>query len=86
MASGEGSTSLKFNNTLALAESVDPYDKLQTTYSGTYVSGKYLETAGEAPINFFTSSDDWTIELIFKVSANWNNAYNRYIVVFLDKE
>ena len=79
---GEGSTSLKFNNTLALAESVDPFDKALTTYSGAYVSGKYLETVSNAPINMFSGEDGWTIEIVLKISSNWNNGYNRYTGIF----
>lgn len=79
--SGEGSTSLKMNNTLALAESVDPYDKSDNTYSGAYVSGKYLETVDSAPLNMI-DEEFWTIEVVFKISTDWNNSYNRYTGIF----
>ena len=80
--SGDDSTSLKFNNTLALAESVDPYDKELTTYSGAYVSGKYLSTVGDAMMTYMDIQPAWTIEIVFKVSAEWSNAYNRYTGIF----
>ncbi len=76
------SSSLKFDNTLALAQSVDPYEATQTSYSGAYVSGKYLQTVENAPLNDFTGEGGWTIEIIFKVSEDWNNAYNRYVGIF----
>ena len=72
---GENSSSLKFNNTLELAESVDPYNKSQTTYSGAYVSGKYLKTKASAPMNFIENTREWTIEIVFKISSEWNNSY-----------
>ena len=80
--SGVGSTSLKFNNTYELAKIVDPYEAELTTYSSGYVSGKYLETVESAPINEFDCSGDWTIEVLFKVSSEWDNVYNRYCGVF----
>lgn len=79
---GENSSSLKFNNTLVLAESVDPYNKSQTTYSGAYVSGKYLKTKASAPMNFMENTREWTIEIVFKISSEWNNSYNRYSGIF----
>lgn len=75
-------TALKFNNTLALAESVDPYDKEFTTYSGAYVSGKYLSTVGDATLSYIDIRPSWTIEIVFKVSSEWNNSYNRYTGIF----
>lgn len=77
-----GAPALKLNNTLALAQSVDPYEDSQTSYNGAYVSGKYLETVEDAPINNLTGANGWTIEIVYKVSAEWNNAYNRYVGLF----
>ena len=37
-------TSLKFDNSLAKAQSVDPYPAEESTFSSAYVSGKFLET------------------------------------------
>ncbi len=79
---GEGTTSLKFNNTLELAESVDPYSEEKTSYSGAYVSGKYLKTISDAPLNFMDIEGEWTVEIVFKLSPDWNNAYNRYTGIF----
>ena len=75
-------TSLKFNNSLSQAKSVDPYDASQTTFSGAYVSGKYLETVENAPLNSLTGKNGWTVEIIFKISPEWNNQYNRYTGLF----
>lgn len=75
-------SSLKFDNTLSLAQSVDPYNATQTSYSGAYVSGKYLQTVENAPLNNFMGENGWTIEIVFKVSPEWDNAYNRYVGVF----
>lgn len=75
-------SSLKFDNTLFLAQSVDPYDATQTSYSGAYVSGKYLQTVEDAPLNHFTGENGWTIEIMFKVSSEWDNTYNRYVGMF----
>ena len=80
--SGDGSTSLRFNNTFTLAKSVDPYLKSQTTYSGAYVSGKYLKTCADAPMAFINGESEWTIEIVFKISSEWNNVYNRYTGIF----
>ncbi len=77
-----GESSLKFNNTLEQAKSVDPYEATQTSFSGAYVSGKYLQTVEDAPMNSFTGENGWTIEIIFKVSPEWNNMYNRYVGLF----
>lgn len=78
----EAATSLKFNNSLAQAKSVDPYDASQTSFSGAYVSGKYLETVENAPLNSLTGKNGWTVEIIFKISPEWNNQYNRYTGLF----
>ena len=78
----EASTSLKFNNSLTQAQSVDPYDASQTSFSGAYVSGKFLETVENAPLNSLTGKNGWTVEIIFKISPEWNNQYNRYTGLF----
>ncbi|MBP3381901.1 MAG: hypothetical protein J6L00_04550 [Clostridia bacterium] len=75
-------SALKMNNSLTLAKSVDPYTESQTSYSGAYVSGKYLQTVANAPLNKFEGKDGWTIEIIFKVSEDWDNRYNRYTGIF----
>ena len=77
-----GAPALRFNNTLEKAQSVDPYDPSQTSYSGAYVSGKYFETVENATLNGNTGREGWTIEIIFKVSREWNNTYNRYVGIF----
>ncbi len=77
-----GAPALRFNNTLEKAQSVDPYDPSQTSYSGAYVSGKYFETVENAALNGNTGREGWTIEIIFKVSREWNNTYNRYVGIF----
>lgn len=78
----EAATSLKFHNSLTQAKSVDPYDASQTSFSGAYVSGKYLETVENAPLNSLTGKNGWTVEIIFKISPEWNNQYNRYTGLF----
>ncbi len=83
LKNGDGNTSsLKLDNSLTKAQSVDPYDASQTAFSGAYVSGKYLQTVEGAPLNAFVGTNGWTIEVIFKVSADWDNRYNRYTGVF----
>ena len=78
----ESASSLKFDNTWEKALSVDPYDAELTTYSGAYVSGKYLQTVENAPMNALDGEDGWTIEVIFKISEEWNVHYNRYTGIF----
>ena len=75
-------SSLKFGNTLAQAQSVDPYESSLTTYSGAYVSGKYLQTVENAPLNTFDGMFGWTVEIVFKIDPEWNTNYNRYTGVF----
>lgn len=82
LKSDETATSLMFNNSLAQAKSVDPYDASQNTFSGAYVSGKYLETVENAPLNSLSGRNGWTVEIIFKISPEWNNLYNRYTGLF----
>ena len=78
----DNASSLKFGNTLDQAQSVDEYESDKTAYSGAYVSGKYLQTVDNAPLNSFDGTDGWTIEVIFKVSPDWNTNYNRYTGIF----
>ena len=75
-------SSLRFGNTWEKALSVDPYSPEQTSYSGAYVSGKYLQTVDGAPLNSVDSTTGWTVEVIFKIDEEWNNNYNRYTGVF----
>lgn len=73
---------LKFNNTKALAATVDPYKASETSYTGGYTSGKYLETVKGAPINSSTFDGGFSIEVIFKLSKDLDNEYNRYTGMF----
>lgn len=82
LKASESASSLKFNNTWELAKSVDTYESDKTSYSGAYVSGKYLQTVDNAPLNAFVGENGWTVELVFKISADWNNNYNRYTGMF----
>lgn len=75
-------SSLRFGNTWEKALSVDPYPSEQTSYSGAYVSGKYLQTVDGAPLNNVDSTTGWTVEIIFKIDEEWNNNYNRYTGLF----
>ena len=76
------SSGLKFNNTKALAATVDPYKASETAYSGGYTSGKYLETVKTAPINSYTFPSGVSVEVIFKLSPELDNDYNRYTGLF----
>ena len=83
LKNGDGNTSsLKLDNSLTKAQSVDPYSANQTAFSGAYVSGKYLQTVAGAPLNTFVGTNGWTMEIVFKVSADWDNRYNRYTGIF----
>ena len=73
---------LKMNNTKALSATVDPYKASETSYSGGYTSGKYLETVKGAPINAYKFSNGFSIEVIFKLSPELDNEYNRYTGIF----
>ena len=73
---------LKFNNTKALAAGVDPYEASETSYTGGYTSGKYLETVKGAPINSSEFTGGFSIEVIFKLSKDLDNDYNRYTGIF----
>lgn len=76
------SSSLRFGNTWDQALSVDPYPSEQTSYSGAYVSGKYLQTVDGAPLNSVDSTTGWTVEIVFKIDEEWNTNYNRYTGLF----
>ena len=49
MPSVRSASALKFDNTKAKAATVDPYNADETSYTGGYTSGKYLETIDGAP-------------------------------------
>ena len=75
-------TALKFNNTKILAQAVDPYDSSETSYSGGYTSGKYLETIKGAPMNTNEFDEGISVDIIFKLSPELDNDYNRYTGIF----
>ena len=75
-------SALKLNNTKALAATVDPYKSDETSYTGGYTSGKYLETVKGAPINAYEFENGFSIEVIFKLSPDLDNDYNRYTGIF----
>ena len=75
-------SSLKFNNTKLLAAAVDPYEEGETSYSGGYTSGKYLETIKGAPMNTNEFEDGISVDIIFKLSPELDNDYNRYTGIF----
>ncbi len=76
------SSALTFNNTKDNAASVDTYSSEQTSWTGGYTSGKYLETVENAPINSMDFAGGFTVEVIFKISPELNNDYNRYCGIF----
>ena len=80
-ASGSAS-SLKINNTKLLAAAVDPYEKSETSYTGGYTSGKYLETIKGAPMNTNEFEEGISVDIIFKLSPELDNDYNRYTGIF----
>lgn len=75
-------SALKINNTKILAEAVDPYDASETSYSGGYTSGKYLETIKGAPLNTNDFEEGISVDIIFKLSPELDNDYNRYTGIF----
>ena len=75
-------SALKINNTKILAEAVDPYDSGETSYSGGYTSGKYLETIKGCKLNVNDFEDGISVDIIFKLSAELDNDYNRYTGIF----
>ncbi len=80
-ASTSGS-SLKFKNTKAAAASVDEFPSDKTSWTGGYTSGKFFQTVENAPINSMNFMDGFTFEVIFKISPEFNNDYNRYTGIF----
>ncbi len=76
------SSSLMFNNTKILAAAVDPYTSSETSYSGGYTSGKYLETIKGAPMNTNEFERGISVDIIFKLSPELDNDYNRYTGIF----
>ncbi|MBO4423538.1 MAG: hypothetical protein J5879_08870 [Clostridia bacterium] len=75
-------SALKINNTKILAAAVDPYDSNETSYSGGYTSGKYLETIKGAPMNTNEFEEGISVDIIFKLSPELDNDYNRYTGIF----
>ncbi len=75
-------TALKFDNTKAKAQTVDSFNEDETSYTGGYTSGKYLKTVSGAPINSMAFENGFTIEVIFKLSPDLDNNYNRYTGIF----
>ena len=75
-------SSLKFDNTKAKAASVDTYGEDETSWTGGYTSGKYLETVASAPMNAMDFANGFTFEIIFKLSPDLDNNYNRYVGMF----
>lgn len=75
-------SALKINNTKILAAAVDPYDESETSYSGGYTSGKYLETIKGAPMNTSEFDEGISVDIIFKLSPELDNDYNRYTGIF----
>ena len=75
-------SALMMNNTKVLAAAVDPYESGETSYSGGYTSGKYLETIKGAPMNTNEFEDGISVDIIFKLSSELDNDYNRYTGIF----
>ncbi len=73
---------LKMDNTKVKAASVDTYKASETSYTGGYTSGKYLETVKDAPVNSYEFEEGFSIEFIFKLSADLDLEYNRYAGIF----
>ncbi|MBE6725702.1 MAG: discoidin domain-containing protein, partial [Ruminococcaceae bacterium] len=78
----KGNTALKFDNTKAKAASVDPYTAEETSYTGGYTSGKYLQTVENAPLNAAQFEHGFAFEIVYKLSAELDNNYNRYTGLF----
>ncbi len=75
-------TSLQMNNSKENSASVDTYSSDETSWTGGYTSGKFFETVDGAPINSMAFDGAYTVEVIFKISPEFNNDYNRYVGVF----
>ncbi|MBQ4351477.1 MAG: discoidin domain-containing protein [Clostridia bacterium] len=78
----KGNTALKFDNTKKQAATVDPYTEAETSYTGGYTSGKYLETVENAPMNSMTFEEGFSFEIVYKLSSELDNNYNRYTGLF----
>ena len=75
-------SALQFNNTKLLAAAVDPYTESETSYSGGFTSGKYLETIKGAPMNTNEFEEGISVDIVFKLSPELDNDYNRYTGIF----
>ena len=75
-------SSLKMNNTKILAAAVDPYTEGETSWTGGYTSGKYLETIKGSPLNSNEFDEGFSIDIIVKLSPELDNDYNRYCGIF----
>ena len=75
-------SALQINNTKLLAAAVDPYTSDETSYSGGYTSGKYLETIKGAPMNTNEFEHGISVDIIFRLSPELDNDYNRYTGIF----
>lgn len=82
LENAQGFTALKIDNTKKKAATVDNYNEDETSYTGGYTSGKYLYTVPGAPINSMNFADGFAIEVIFKLSPELDNNYNRYTGIF----
>ena len=78
----KGSTALKMDNTKVKAATVDPYTAEETSYTGGYTSGKYLETVESAPLNNTQFEHGFAFEIVYKLSPELDNNYNRYTGLF----
>ena len=75
-------SALKMNNTKVLAAAVDPYTEGETSWTGGYTSGKYLETIKGSPLNLNEFDEGFSIDIIVKLSPELDNDYNRYCGIF----
>ena len=78
----KGNTALKLDNTKAKAATVDPYTAEETSYTGGYTSGKYLQTVETAPLNNTQFDHGFAFEIVYKLSPELDNNYNRYTGLF----
>ena len=78
----KGNTALKMDNTKAKAATVDPYTAEETSYTGGYTSGKYLQTVESAPLNNMQFEHGFAFEIVYKLSPELDNNYNRYTGLF----
>lgn len=75
-------SSLKMNNSKILSAAVDPYTESETSWTGGYTSGKYLETIKGSPMNTNEFEEGFSVDIIFKISPDIDNDYNRYCGLF----